>query len=52
VPDLIPAVGFSDDLGALAFALTIVIMHITSAVKEKARAKLRDWFEDESERGV
>jgi uncharacterized membrane protein YkvA (DUF1232 family) len=48
VPDLIPAVGFSDDLGALAFALTIVIMHITPAVKEKARAKLRDWFEDEA----
>lgn len=46
VPDLIPAVGFSDDLGALAFALTIVVMHVTPAVKEKARAKLREWFDD------
>lgn len=49
VPDFIPAVGFSDDLGALAFALTIVIMHVTPAVKEKARAKLSDWFDDEPE---
>lgn len=48
IPDLIPVVGFSDDLGALAFALTIVIMHVTPAVKEKARAKLRDWFDDET----
>lgn len=44
IPDVIPAAGYSDDLGVLALALASVAMYITPAVKEQARAKLKDWF--------
>ncbi|REK18694.1 MAG: DUF1232 domain-containing protein [Planctomycetota bacterium] len=45
VPDVIPAVGFSDDLGALALAVATVAMNITPEVKEQAGKKLRHWFD-------
>jgi uncharacterized membrane protein YkvA (DUF1232 family) len=37
IPDLIPGAGFSDDLGALAVAFTLVAMHIKP--EHLARAK-------------
>ena len=46
IPDVLPGVGFTDDLGALAAALAIVIAHITPEVRAKARQHLRAWFED------
>ena len=48
IPDTIPLAGYSDDLGALALALTTVAAYVTPEVKEKARAKLRDWFGDKA----
>ena len=44
IPDLVPAVGYADDLGVLALAVTTVAAHITQEVKDLAAAKLRDWF--------
>ena len=44
VPDFVPAVGYSDDLGVLAMALVSIAMYITPEVKRKARAKMEDWF--------
>ncbi|MGD9723993.1 MAG: YkvA family protein [Pirellulales bacterium] len=44
VPDLIPAVGYSDDLGVLVLALATVALYITPAVREQARKKLKEWF--------
>lgn len=44
IPDAIPAAGYSDDLGALALALTLVAAHVTDDVKAKAETKLRAWF--------
>lgn len=44
VSDILPGIGYSDDLGALAAALAIVSLHIDEAVKAQARAKLHDWF--------
>jgi uncharacterized membrane protein YkvA (DUF1232 family) len=44
IPDMVPVVGFSDDLGALAAAIGSVAMYITDDVKEQARAKLEAWF--------
>ncbi len=44
IPDFTPAVGYADDLGALAAALATVAMFITPEVKEKAKQKLDDWF--------
>jgi uncharacterized membrane protein YkvA (DUF1232 family) len=37
IPDLIPGAGFSDDLGALAVATTLIAMHIKPEHSERAR---------------
>jgi uncharacterized membrane protein YkvA (DUF1232 family) len=44
IPDAIPVVGYTDDLGALASALGMVAMHISADVKQQASQKLNDWF--------
>lgn len=44
IPDITPVVGFADDLGALALAITAVAMFIDDEVKQKAKTKLKDWF--------
>lgn len=44
IPDIIPAVGYSDDLGALSAAVISVSMYIDDDVKEKAKKKCMDWF--------
>ena len=49
--DAAPVVGFSDDLGVLALAIATVAMYITPAVKQQARAKMKDWFGKEGQAG-
>lgn len=44
IPDLVPLAGYADDLGVLLFAATRVAMSIDSAVKQKAKDKLVDFF--------
>jgi len=44
LPDLIPAGGFTDDLGVISAALGVVAFFIDTEVKEQARRKLEDWF--------
>jgi len=44
VTDILPMIGFIDDLGVLAFALAQVAMSIDETVKLKARDKLKDLF--------
>ncbi|MDE7064348.1 MAG: DUF1232 domain-containing protein [Desulfovibrionaceae bacterium] len=44
IPDVIPVVGFTDDLGVLAAAVAFVSLYITPDVKARADAKLADWF--------
>jgi uncharacterized membrane protein YkvA (DUF1232 family) len=46
IPDLIPLVGFTDDLGALAAAVASVAMYIDDDVKEKTRLKMAVWFDN------
>jgi uncharacterized membrane protein YkvA (DUF1232 family) len=46
IPDLAPVVGYTDDLGVLAMAVTTVGMYIDDAVKALARKKLQEWFGD------
>ena len=45
IPDMTPVVGFSDDLGALVFALCTVAAHIKEEHKQKADEKLSEWFD-------
>lgn len=44
VPDLMPAVGYSDDLGALVAAAAVTAAHIKDEHVAKARATLAQWF--------
>ena len=44
VVDALPVVGFGDDLVVLTTALAVVAMHIDGEVKQRANAKLQEWF--------
>ena len=42
--DIIPVVGYTDDLGVLALAIVAVCMFIDDEVKQKAKVKLKEWY--------
>ena len=42
IPDVLPAVGYSDDLGVLVLALAIVLVHIKPEHRQRADAKLAE----------
>ena len=44
VPDVLPAVGFVDDLGVLTAALATVAAYVDEDVKEQSRQRLCAWF--------
>ncbi|MGB2925747.1 MAG: DUF1232 domain-containing protein [Limnothrix sp.] len=44
LPDVIPAIGYSDDLSTLLMAMAVVTTHIDDEVRQKAKDKLKDWF--------
>ena len=44
IPDFIPVAGYTDDLGALLWALHAVTSNITSEIKAQAQSKLQEWF--------
>ncbi|GAA4865149.1 YkvA family protein [Paenibacillus vulneris] len=48
VPDILPVVGYADDLGALMLAIGAVAMNIDDSVKQKAKEKLKDLFGDDA----
>ncbi|MEC0228460.1 YkvA family protein [Paenibacillus alba] len=47
VPDLLPIIGYVDDLSVLGLALAAVAKSIDDDVKRKAKSKLRDFLGDE-----
>ena len=47
VPDAIPIVGLSDDLAVLLYVLKMVWTDVDPDIKEKARLKLSQWFDDD-----
>ena len=44
IPDIVPLLGFSDDLAALVACVKAIISNVTLEVKEKANRKLETWF--------
>ncbi len=44
IPDFIPAVGFTDDIWALAAAIAVAATYITDETRRRADAKLKEWF--------
>jgi uncharacterized membrane protein YkvA (DUF1232 family) len=51
IPDLTPAVGYSDDVGVLVAASATVAAHVTAAHVRQAKDALRDWFGDDAPSG-
>lgn len=49
LPDLIPGIGFTDDLTALISVVLAVALFIDEDVKAKAKARLHVWFGDYDE---
>lgn len=46
IPDLTPVLGYTDDLGVLAFGLVTIAAYIDDQVRENARKQLGKWFGD------
>ena len=44
IPDLLPAIGYADDLGALSAALLTVAAYVDEDVKRRASERLQIWF--------
>ena len=44
IADLLPMVGYTDDIGVLLLALSICAMYVNDEVRQKARQKLGQWF--------
>ncbi|MFK5855313.1 MAG: DUF1232 domain-containing protein [Bacteroidota bacterium] len=49
VADILPIVGFTDDIAFLTFAINNAREYITPEVKDKAKAKLEQWIGAEAE---
>lgn len=47
VPDAIPIAGLGDDLAVLLYVLQRVWIDVPDDVKEKAKARLSSWFDDD-----
>ena len=44
IPDVMPVVGFTDDLGVLLAAIAAVASYVTPEVKAQAKEQLSKWF--------
>ncbi len=44
ISDLTPGIGFADDLGVLALAISTIAIYVNDEVKQKANDKLDNWF--------
>ncbi len=44
IPDLSPIIGYTDDMGVLSFGLVTIAAYVNKEVKEKAKARLGQWF--------
>ena len=49
VADLLPAIGFTDDIAFLTFAISSAREYITPEVKVRAKKKLGQWIDAEAE---
>ena len=44
IPDVIPGVGYVDDIGMLLGAIAVIAMYIDAETKQKAKDKVVEWF--------
>jgi uncharacterized membrane protein YkvA (DUF1232 family) len=45
IPDVLPVIGYTDDLAVLVAAVATVATYITDEIKAKATAQVRRWFD-------
>lgn len=45
IPDVLPGIGYTDDLAVVMAALGTVSIYVDKEVKRKAKEKLSDWFD-------
>ncbi|NCB08998.1 MAG: DUF1232 domain-containing protein [Bacteroidia bacterium] len=48
--DLTPMIGYSDDLGVLLFTISQVSSNITPETEQKAKEKIKEWFDEVDEK--
>ncbi len=46
IPDFIPVLGLTDDLGVLAAVIATLELSIPPGAREKADEKMQEWFGD------
>lgn len=44
IPDVMPALGYADDLSALTFAIATITTYVDSSVRARARERINEWF--------
>jgi uncharacterized membrane protein YkvA (DUF1232 family) len=44
IPDMIPAIGYTDDLAILASVMSLSALNIPPEAKQRANEKVREWF--------
>ena len=47
IPDAIPIVGLTDDLGVLVYVLRKVWVNVELEIKDRAKEKLQKWFDED-----
>lgn len=47
IPDAIPIVGLTDDLGVLVYVLRKVWVNVELEIKDRAKEKLAKWFDED-----
>ncbi|HEY6130594.1 MAG TPA: YkvA family protein [Halioglobus sp.] len=52
IADLVPGVGYADDMGVLALAIAVVASYINDDVRAKAARKMHRWFGEEPREGL
>ena len=50
--DIIPVVGYTDDMAAIMWAIHTVAKNITPEIKKQAKAKLSEWFDNYNEKKI
>ena len=50
--DIIPLVGYTDDMAAIMWAIHTVAKNITPEIKAKAKTKLGEWFDNYNEKKI
>lgn len=52
LPDLSPFIGYTDDIGVLAFGVAALAAYINDEVRQKSKAQLHKWFGDFDENAL